>query len=212
MSLVCACPAAAAIPSIPAMTCPENFGQIQKVAFVRLKSSGGVKNSFTSSNDIKLLASWTPLLSSTTDTKVVVTPYIEAPTTEGGDAITAGGGNDSLGGVSYVVGRNAVTFSSVMRQVPQNIVKAMKPLMCEANVGNLGVFLFNENGQIAALQDPTTATTYYPIPVRSLFVGDKLLGGLENHDSNALNWSFTPNWSDQLAIVTPTDFNPLTDL
>ena len=212
MSLVCACPAAAALTSIPAMTCPENFGQIQKVAFVRLKSSGGVKNSFTSSNDIKLLASWTPLLSSTTDTKVVVTPYIEAPTTEGGDAITAGGGNDSLGGVQYVVGRNAVTFSSVMRQVPQNIVKAMKPLMCEANVGNLGVYLFNENGQIAALQDPTTTTTYYPIPVRSLFVGDKLLGGLENLDSNALNWSFTPNWSDQLAVVTPTDFNPLTDL
>ena len=152
------------------------------------------------------------MLSSTTDTKVVVTPYIEAPTTEGGDAITAGGGNDSLGGVQYVVGRNAVTFSSVMRQVPQNIVKAMKPLMCEANVGNLGVYLFNENGQIAALQDPTTTTTYYPIPVRSLFVGDKLLGGLEALDSNALNWSFTPNWSDQLAVVTPTDFNPLTDL
>ena len=153
-----------------------------------------------------------PLLSSTTDTKVVVTPYIEAPTTEGGDAITAGGGNDSLGGVQYVVGRNAVNFTSVMRQVPQNIVKAMKPLMCEANVGNLGVYLFNENGQIAALQDPTTTTTYYPIPVRSLFVGDKLLGGLEALDSNALNWSFTPGWSDQLAIVTPTDFNPLTDL
>ena len=193
------------------MTCPENFGQIQKVAFVRLQT-GGTKNSFTSSNDIKLLASWTALMASTTGTKIVVSPYIEAPTTEGGDAITAGGGNDSLGGVQYVVGRNAVTFSSVIRQAPQSIIKAMKPLMCEAEVGNLGVYLFNENGQIAALQDETTATTYYPIPVRSLFVGDKLLGGLEAHDSNALNWSFTPNWSDQLAIVTPTDFNPLTDL
>ena len=212
MSIVCACPAAAALTTIPAQTCAENFGQIQKVAFVRLQSSGGVKNSFTSSNDIKLLASWTALKASTTDTKVVISPYISAPTTDGGDAVTEGGGNDSVGGVITVVGRNPVNFTSNMKGVNQTVVKAMKALMCEAIAGNLGVYLFNENGQIGALQDATTATTYYPIPVRSLFVGDKMLGGFAAQDYNALNWSFTPNWSDQLAIVTPTDFNPLTDL
>jgi hypothetical protein len=84
--------------------------------------------------------------------------------------------------------------------------------MCEAKAGNLGVFLFNENGQIEALQDPTTPTTYYPIPIRSLFISDKGHGGLESPDSNNISWQFAPNYSDNLAIVTPTDFNPLTDL
>lgn len=212
MSLLCNCPAAAALTTIPAMTCPENFGQIQKVAFTRLHSSAGVKNSFTSSNSILLLASWTALMAAAADTKIVVSPYIQAPTADGGDAITFGGGNDTLGGVTTVVGKNPINFSSVMRQVPQSIVATMKDLMCEAAADNLGVYLFNEHGQIGALQDATTATTYYPIPIRSLFVGDKVFGGLETPDSNALNWSFLPNWSDQFKIVSPTDFNPLTDL
>ena len=62
------------------------------------------------------------------------------------------------------------------------------------------------------MKDATTAGTYYPIPVRSFFVGDKTHGGLEAPDSNAIQWTFLPNYSDDLAIVTPADFNPLTDL
>ena len=76
---------------------------------------------------------------------------------------------------------------------------------------NRSFFLFDENGAIGAIEDTGTAGTYYPIPIRSLFIGDKTLGGLEAPDSNAIQWSFLPNWSDDLAIVAPS-FNPLTDL
>ena len=211
-SLVCSCPANAALTTIPKATCPENFGQIQKIAFVRLQSSAGVKNCFTSSNDIKLLASWSALLASATDTKVVITPYVKNPTTDGGDARTVGGGNEGLGGATTVLGSNPTNFLARFDEIPQSIIAKIKPLMCEARFNNLGVYLFNENGQIAALQDPTTATTYYPIPIQSLFVGDKQFAGFDNLDFNNISWSFPPNYSDQLAIVTPTDFNPLTDL
>lgn len=200
------------MPDIPNVQCTQTFGQIQKVAFQRLRSSIGTRNSFTSEKAIGKLASWTPLLTADDDTKVVVSPYIQAPSMEGGDARTFGGGNDTLGGVEMVIGRNPSSFSSVMRQVPQNVVKALKQLQCESWADNLGVFLFDESGNIGALQDPETAGTYYPIPIRSLFVGDDILGGLEAPDSNALNWSFLPNWSDDLAMVAPEDFNPLSDL
>ena len=72
--------------------------------------------------------------------------------------------------------------------------------------------LFDENGNIEAIQDGTTATTYYPIPIAALFIGDKAHGGLEAPDSNPIQWAFPPNYSDNLKIVTPSDFNPLTDL
>jgi hypothetical protein len=111
-----------------------------------------------------------------------------------------------------VIGREPTPFTGVMRAVQQSIIKAMKDLQCEASADNLGVFLFDENGNICAVQDGTTATTFYPIPIRSLFIGDKSFGGLEAPDSNAIQWSFLPNYSDNLAIVKPTDFNPLTDL
>lgn len=199
------------MPDIPAVRCAESFGQIQKVAFQRLIRDNGIKNGFTSGNSIALLASWTPLLSSSSSTKIVVSPYIQAPTNEAGAARTFGGGNETLGGVEEIIGREPNPFTGVMRKIPQSVIKAMKGLQCESWGDNLGVYLFDENGSIEAIQDEKTPTTYYPIPIRSLFIGDKTHGGLEAPDSNSIQWTFLPNYSDNLAIVTP-DFNPLTDL
>lgn len=209
---ICKCPAAAALPNIPNFTCAESFGQIQKVAFQRLYKSTGEKNSFTTKAGIGKKASWTPLLSADDDTKVVVSPYIQAPTAEAGAPRTFGGGNETLGGIEEIIGREPTPFTAVMRKMPQSLIKALKDLQCESDSQNLGVYLFDENGAIGALQDQTTTTTHYPIPIRSLFIGDKTLGGFEAPDSNAIQWTFLPNWSDDLAIIVPEDFNPLTDL
>lgn len=200
------------MPDIPVSNCPESFGQIQKVAFQRLYKSTGEKNSFKTDAGIEKKASWTPLLSADDDTKIVISPYIQAPTAEAGAARTFGGGNETLGGVEDIVGREPTPFTGVMRKLPQKIIKALKELQCESWGDNLGVYLFDENGAIGAIQDAKTATTHYPIPIRSLFIGDKTLGGYEAPDSNNIQWAFLPNWSDDLAIIVPEDFNPLTDL
>lgn len=212
MSLTCQCPAAASLTTIPAVACGENFGQIQKVAFQRLRKADGSRNSFTTAASILLKASWTALLSAEDGSKVVVSPYIEAPTSEPGAVRTYGGGNETLGGIEEILGAEPTAFSAVLRRMPQNVIKIMKELSCESNAGNLGVYLFNDNGQIEAIQDPETTTTHYPIPIRSFFVSDKGHGGLENPDFNNISWQFAPNYSDDLQIITPTDFNPLTDL
>ena len=210
--MICKCPAGTALPDIPVSNCPESFGQIQKVAFQRLYKSTGEKNSFTTTAGIGKKASWTSLLSADDDTKIVISPYIQDPTAEAGAARTFGGGNETLGGVEEIVGREPTPFTGVMRKLPQKIIKALKELQCESWGDNLGVYLFDENGTIGAIQDAKAATTHYPIPIRSLFIGDKTLGGYEAPDSNNIQWAFLPNWSDDLAIIVPEDFNPLTDL
>ena len=211
---MCSCPAATALTTIPAAPCAESFGQIQKVAFCRLRKADGTLTSFVSgtSTGIDKLAAWTAKMAKTDGEKVVISPYIQAPTQEAGAPRTFGGGNETLGGIEIIIGREPSTFTGVMRAVPQNVIKAMKDLQCEAVGDNLGVFLFDENGNIEAIADATTAGTFYPIPIRSLFIGDKTHGGLEAPDSNNIQWSFLPNYSDQLDIVVPSDFNPLTDL
>ena len=213
--MICECPAAAAIPTIPVANCVESFGQIQKVAFQRLVKENGTKNAFDSAaepkKDIKALASWTGLISANDSTKIAISPYIQAPTAEGGAPRTYGGGNDTLGGVEEIIGREVTPFTGVIRKSPQNIIKALKELQCESWADNLGVFLFDENGAIGAIKDTAVATKFYPNPIRALFIGDKTLGGLEAPDSNAIQWSFLPNWSDDLVIIAP-EFNPLTDL
>ncbi len=211
---LCSCPAATALTTIPAANCAESFGQIQKVAFERLRKADGTVNSFTTgtSTGIDKLAAWTAKMAKTDGEKVVISPYIQAPTQEAGSPRTFGGGNETLGGVELIIGREPSTFSGVMRAVPQSVIKAMKDLQCEAAADNLGVFLFDENGNIEAIEDGTTAGTYYPIPIRALFIGDKAHGGLEAPDNNAIQWSFLPNYSDNLKIVAPSDFNPVNDL
>jgi hypothetical protein len=71
------------------------------------------------------------------------------------------------------------------------------------------VFLFDENGAVECIK---SGNDFTPIPIRSLFIGDKAHGGLEAPDSNAISFSFLPNYSDDLSIQVPTNFNPLTDL
>lgn len=216
MALICQCPAAAALTTIDAVTCPESFGQIQKVAFQRLRQADGTENKFTSSASILLKASWTALLAAANGTKIVVSPYINAPADSGGDARRTSGGNDDLGGIPQTLGGEPVQFAGSLRAVPQDVIKAMKGLECEANAGNLGVFLFDENGHIECVKETVAGTTptvnYKPIPIRALFVGSKIHGNYDAKDSNAISWYYPDNYSDDLVILTPTDFNPLTDL
>jgi len=203
---ICTCPVGTSLPSVPNSTCPSDFGQVQKIIFQRVFKSGTTKNQFTSVAAITKLASWTPLMSANDGTKAVITPYVEAPTSDGGDAITYGGGNDTVGGVTKTIGRNPVTMTFSLRQVTQDVIKALKSLMCET----LGVYLVNGDGQIMAIKGSASGA-YMPIPIDNLFVGDLKLMGLESPDENALSFAFKPNWSDDAEIVTP-EFNPLTDL
>lgn len=206
MGLNCGCPIAEAIPSIVIGECNENVGQVQKVMFQRLFESAGVLNEV---NDPQLKASWTALLSAANATKVAITPYLQGPTSEPGAARKFGGGNATVGGVEVVIGREPSTFTASFHMLKQSIVAALKGYMCE----NVGVYLVDEFGRIIGKNIGTEAVPVLTaIPVRALFIGDKKLGGLEEPDSNAIEWTFEPNWSDTLFIVTPTDFNPLTDL
>ena len=202
---ICSCTTTAALPDIPKTECKQSFGQIQKLAFVRIYSTGTTKNKFDSTNDITKLTAWQKFTAASDGTKIVVTPFVEAPTQDGGDAITFGGGNDTLGGVERRVGRNATNMSFALREWMQSAIKSLKALECE---GALGVYLINEHGQIEARK---VGEEYFPLPIQSLFVGDKIHGGLQEPDSNSLQFSFAPNYSDDLVIVTP-EFNAVTDL
>ena len=196
------CPAASALTTIPAEGCAQNFGQIQKVIFQRIYKTAGTKNSIADGSDTGqagLLTSWTALKAKTDGEKIVVTPFIEAPADDGGDARTYGGGNDTLNGIEQIVGSNPINFSCRLNGKVQSIIAAMKALQCEALGNNLGCYLINENGQIEGIKD---GGSWYPIPIQRLFVSDKHHGNFDGPDYNELSFSFAPNYSDKLDVLT----------
>ena len=201
MPLTCQCPASTPLTTINVVTCAERFGQIQKIIFQRLDGGNNKIQDGTEAGKAGKYATWSPFFLNTLtgDTKMVITPYVENPTDDGGDAKTVGGGNESLNGVERIIGSNPVNFSCRLNNVPQNVVAEIKALMCECLGGNLGVYLINENGQIEGL---LKSGYWYPIPIQRLFVSDKHHGGLEADDYNDLSFAFAPGYSDNLDILT----------
>jgi hypothetical protein len=210
MGLLCTCPPAAALTALTISNCPTDIGQIQKILFQRKYTTGTTLNKFTiASANPNVLASWTALTGASDGTKVVPSPLVSNPETEAGDAITFGGGNATIGGIEEIVGRAPTAFTASYYKLDPVTARQMKALMCE----DLAVYLCDEFGRVIGLADDnSSATEFYPIPVRGLFVSDRDLGGLEEPDTVNIQFSFLPNWSDQLYIVTPTDFSPLTDI
>lgn len=210
MGLNCGCPAGPYLGDLDIVECKESLGQVQKVIFTRLYGDDGQLN-FIEGAPTK--ASMTALLTAKDSTRIIISPYLQGPTAEPGAARTFGGGNQTLGGVEIIIGREPTTFTATIYQESQKTIKQLKSYMCE----NVGVYLIDENGNMAGLIVDSIAgdaSELYPIPIGKLFVGDKKLGGFEEPDSNTIEWSFFPNWSDNLHIVKreTLDFNPLTDL
>jgi hypothetical protein len=208
MGLNCGCPAGAHLADLQIADCKESFGQIQKILIQRRYGSAGVLNTIPAAS-IKTKTAMVALATAADGTKLIVSPYIQNPTTTPGEARTFGGGNQTLGGIEIVIGREATQFEGIIYQEKQSTIKTMKEYSCE----DIGVYLIDENGNIGALQKESNGA-YMPIPVLSFFVGDKNLGGYEEPDSNTIRWNFLPNWSDDLVIVKQSemDYNPLTDL
>ena len=208
MGLECGCPAGAHLADLEINDCKESLGQIQKVIFQRIYKSTGVLNKITA-EELKAKTQMAALASAADGTKIIISPYVQNPGTEPGAARTPGGGNQTLGGIEMVIGREPTAFSGIIYQEAQSVIKTLKEYSCE----NIGVYLIDENGNIGAITTDEGAN-YTPIPIGKFFVGDKRRGGFEEPDSNTIGWSFVPNWSDNLVIIKASelDYNPLTDL
>ena len=212
MALLCGCPAATAITSPDLQACYEDIGQIQRLLFQRKYSSGTTLNTFTiSSANPNVLASWSGLLAASNGTKVIQTPYIQGVEMTAGEPVTFGGGDTSLGGIEQVVAVDPTTFSGQFHRRSQIEIDNLKDLMCEV----LSVYFIDQFNRIIGLADDNdNATTFrgFPIAEGTLFIGDKVFGGRTQPDMNAFRFQLLPDWSDNLYVVTPTDFSPLDNL
>jgi hypothetical protein len=211
MDLICTCPASAAISDINAVDCIERIGQVVKIGFQRT-FSGTTENVITiASANPNLLATWTDLKSQVDSTKVQFTPLIHNPEWTPGEAVEYGGGNTTVGGVPKLLGTDFTAFDFEFLEVPQEIIEQIKQYRCEGE--GLSMFLINEAGLMWGIGDDyTTPTTFKGISMATFFVGDKKPGGKLEPDKNMGKIGLYPGWSNGLVAITPSDFNPRTQL
>ena len=211
MSTLCSvCVTPAEIPDISTVTSKVRLNEIQKIIIQRTKD-GTTRNEITiATTNPNLLATWTALKAASDNTKVQVTPYIDGPESEAGGPRESGGPGQTRGGIPRRNGRENTPFSARFMDMPQDVIEELKSYECETE---LSVFLVNECGNIIGKTDDTgTPTIFYGFPIRSFFVSDINMGQYVESDYNALQFNFLPNWSDKLHVVTPSDFDALTEL
>jgi hypothetical protein len=186
------------------------LNEIQKFIIQRT-ATGTTKNVITiASTNPNILATWTALKVAADSTKVQISPYIDGPESEAGGPRESGGPGETRGGIPRRNGRENTPFSAKILDSPQSLIAELKAYECE---DELSVFLINECGNIIGkTDDTTTPTTFFGFPIQSFFVSDLNMGQYTDSDSNMLQWNFLANWSDDLHVVIPADFDALVEL
>jgi len=204
MGLNCGCNGA--LPTLPTVLCTAGFGQIQRIVFQRRFDDNGEVNKITP-EQMSQAATWISLSVAEDSTKIVLSPFIGNPELGSGAKRAFGGDNSTVNGIELNMGREAAQFSAVLYEESQDLISCLKEYMCET----LGVYLVDEYGNIAAT---TYGDDFAAIPITNLFIGDKDFGGLTEPDSNSINFSLKPNWSDKLVMLRAEDlgYNLLYDL
>lgn len=211
----CTCPVGTYLTPPGTQTCPENVGQIQKLAFHRYSSTTG----FGTGTTILQEATWTAamaLTETTPNNKVIVSPFVDAPTVEVGKAKEFGSGNEVRNGIARIFGTDPTKFSFKIYEATDSVIRNLKKMQCEKSVC---VGFINELGQIIAkptvaatgLPDsaPGATTLYVGWQMESLHISDRMLGGFDGPDYFEITFQLKPGWSDYLRVVTPTDFSGL---
>lgn len=213
---ICECPGAPALTTILRALCKQNLGQLQRFLFQR---PGYVFDSTAVmpvvANPINVLASWTPLFAAADETKVVSSPYVENFVIPRAERITEGGGdNTTIDGREVTLGWGAITALGQIAEVPGNVMKTVKKLMCESD---LVVFPLNNSGFIIGIDaeglaaDGTPSGVVAGIPIAEFFVSDLDNNGLNTRDKGDFGFSLDFGWRDDLVIIKP-DFNVKTAL
>lgn len=200
------CPLPSYIRPIAATSCPQKWGQIQKLAFGRT-----LEDRFANLAAFISEGSWDNLLAATNDSKLVISPYFAGMQFPGGEAITAGGNdNTTINGVADLQGGQMIRVPFVLTNQSAQTMREIRDLasetMLQPGFSQLGVYLFNDNNEV--IYDETSAgTEYNPFTIYNLFVPDVASNGLNSNNTYNCWFEVPFGWSEYWAKVKMT-WNP----
>ena len=212
--MACSCPKPTALTAITATSCPEEFGQIQRIWLVRKgfvkfdtvdPTTGGTIPVGLIPNTPDLAAGWTILKAAVDDTKVVMPPLFGGDISiTPGDSITQGGNdNSTLNGATYITGKSPSTFSARYDQLTSTQTSELNLLECE----DLEVYFINEEGDLIGRRN---GDFFQGFDISTYFLGERNVQGIGAFDSNVLTFQLAKDWDQTFEKVTPSDFNALT--
>tara|TARA_R110000824_G_scaffold395070_5_gene595386 strand:- start:11415 stop:12077 length:663 start_codon:yes stop_codon:yes gene_type:complete len=208
------CPLATSLTDIPASSCPENLGQIQRYWFVRRGSviwdiatpANNVPATITG-NAATVVAGWTILFAAADDTHVVTSPLIGGDSViEAGSVVSQGGGdNSTLSGSTLINGITPATGKARFDSLTGAQIAAIRLLICEA--ANMEVYMINQQGLIWGQRVGDLFTGF---DCENVVIETMVNSGFGTRDNNTLTFQLPYDYDETKGSITPTDFNALT--
>ena len=216
--MACNCPIPTALTVIPATTCPEELGQIQRFILVRKgglrwdtadpTATGKSTPASIQPNLPSVSAGWTILKALGDSDKVIFTPLLggDPSITAGEQNLFGGGSNETLNGQVYSLGFNPSDGTARFDSLTAAQTAAMKLLVCE----DLEIYFINDDGDIIGERDTVDPDLWHGFNATNVALGGRSVQGFASRDSNVLTFQLDDDWDTKFEKQTPTDFNALT--
>ena len=200
---IASCTPPAMLTTITQAACKVKTGAVAHILFQR--KGFRFNGTGTTPNAIEALASWTPLMTATNDTKVVKSPQLLGLTAPQGEATTT---DDTLDGSPEVIDFPGVQATGRYADLPGDVITQIKELEKEAD-GQLVVYLATLDQRIAAHK--VADNVYTGISIRALAIGDPGIGGRGQRDEGTFNFNFKAGYRKNYTLVS-VNFDPLTQI
>lgn len=202
------CPLPAALTTLVNPDCPFRFDQIVKIAFMQRQPGA---SPFATEADMKLLATWTPLLAAVDETKVAASPIFAGFVVPKSEPLVQGGNdNSTFAGLEQYYGEGSVRATGTFQNMTSASLLALDELTqfslsTATGTSNLTAYLINKDGYIFY------SGAQYGIPIFNFRVGGTGSEGLNRPNVNDFSFNLIAGWDRALKVVKPT-FDPLTEL
>lgn len=195
MTMLANCPLPSYLRAIALTSCPQKWGQIQKVAFARVYA-----DRFANAGGFISQAVWQALLATTNDSRLVISPYFAGMQFPVGEAITSGGNdNTTINGVTDLLGGQMIKVPFVLTNQSAQTMREIRDLAAESMIqpgfSQLSMYLFNDNNEVIYDQS-SDASQYNGFKIYNLFVPDVSSLGLNTNNTYNCSFEVPFGWSE----------------
>lgn len=196
--------------ALPSASCVNTLDQTQKIALQITQNTPSFKVASTGTGSYALQATWTPLLSASDATKVLITPYIENLVIPNNEVIEEANENN-INGLPQHGGMGYVTVTGRIKNADPAVIKSLKDQFESrtgqtAGVTTVWAYLLGRNSRVTGTS--SDGTNLAGIPIYNLTISDVGGEGIRKANYHNIRFILAENWSEYLKTLVAS-FNPV---
>lgn len=195
--------------TVPTGSCINTLDQTQRIAFQLYQATPSFLSATTGTGSYALQASWTPLLTSVTNTKVILTPVLTGLTIPVNEVLEDTNEN-FINGLPQHLGFGYVTITGQFYNADPAVIKALRDNLTSQSGQNAGIttvwaYLLGKGKRVTGV---TSGANLAGIPMYNITISDVGSEGLRKQNIHNFRAVVPAEWSENLKTLVAS-FDPI---